>query len=177
MRAGGHVQHKTSQVAEQQVLTWVKLHGENKSILGRISDGSLQRCASEMIELFPCKAHKRLLLRAGGASGGVQPLRSATGRGFSNVQQCDWSDYLLVAGSAGQSCWSLLGVWIACSSVKQDQPAASVWAHDVTGVRFQGRVLEAERRTLCRWEAMLWVWPSAGEILLHALPAVKLCGG
>lgn len=53
---------KTSQVAERQVLTCIKLHGENKSILRGISTGSLQRCSSEVTERFLYRAYKTIPL-------------------------------------------------------------------------------------------------------------------
>lgn len=53
----------------------------------------------------------------------VQPLGSATGRGSTALQQCDWSEHrsALMADSTGQSCWALLGG--KCS----EQPLA-LWA-------------------------------------------------
>lgn len=83
---------------------------KTKSILGWISVGSLQRCASEVTEQFPYKAHKGFLLQAAGAmspgevcSHWGQPQVEASARCSSVIDLI--ADYLLVAGSADSELW------------------------------------------------------------------------
>lgn len=82
-------------------------------------------------------------LRSTEPGGGVQALRSATGRNFRAPQQRDWSE----RRSAPCGWWLLISPgsekqWIVCSSVSRLGRAANVYVHDVTGVGFH---LEAER--------------------------------
>ncbi len=115
MWAGGHIQRENFWLAER-VLTYFKLHGEwGELVLAAFSvvpQKWQNNSPTKPLKQFPSSR------RSTEPGGGVQLLRSATGRDFRVLQQPDWSErrslWLVARVRAADLSWE----WRAVSSLQ-----------------------------------------------------------